>query len=274
MMNVGKYASAIVNQARSWIGLNEADGTHKKIIDLYNEHKPLARNYRVKYTDAWCATFGSALAIVLGYTDIIPTECGCGNQIELWKKMGCWVEDDSHVPEPGEYIYYDWDDSGVGDNKGWPDHVGVVEKVVNGVITVIEGNYSNAVKRRTIKVNAKNIRGYGVPKYDTEPEVKSKPTANAENTPVKTEHSTTNTTSNKQGVCKVDIKVLRKGEKGSDVRALQTLLTGYGYSCGTHGVDGSFGSATEKAVKKYQKAKGLETDGVVGPKTWSKLLGV
>ena len=82
--------------------------------------------------------------------------------------MGCWIEDDSHVPNPGEIIYYDWDDSGKGDNTGWSDHVGIVEKVANGVITVIVGNYSNSVKRREIKVNGKYIRGYGVPKYDAE----------------------------------------------------------------------------------------------------------
>lgn len=269
MINVGKYASVLVNQAQKWIGLNESDGTHKSIIDLYNRHAPLARNYKVKYTDAWCATFGSALAIKLGYTDIIPTECGCGDQIELWKKIGCWVEDDRHVPEPGEYIYYDWNDTGLGDNTGWPEHVGIVEKVENNIITVIEGNYDNAVKRRVIKVNGKNIRGYGVPKYDPEAEVKKE-------TIVKQDTSNKNktTNANTQEVCEVKLDVLRKGSKGSNVRALQTLLNGYGYSCGTHGVDGNFGSDTEKAVKKYQKAKGLKEDGIVGSKTWSKLLGV
>ena len=77
----------------------------------------------------------------------------------------------------------------------------------------------------------------------------------------------------KQEVCKVELKVLRKGDKGNDVKALQTLLIGYGYSCGGSGVDGSFGSATEKAVRAYQKAKGLSVDGIVGPATWPKLLG-
>lgn len=164
-----KYASKVVSQAKAWIGRKESDGTHMYIVNIYNNHKPLARSYKVKSTDSWCATFGSAVAIVLDYTDIIPTECSCGRQIELWQDMGCWVEDDKHVPGPGEYIYYDWDDTGKGDCTGWPEHVGIVEKVVNGIITVIEGNYKNAVGRREIKVGAKNIRGYGVPKYDAEP---------------------------------------------------------------------------------------------------------
>lgn len=160
-------AQKVVEQAKSWIGRNEGAGTHKAIIDVYNEHKPLARGYKVKYTDAWCATFVSAVAIKTGCTDIIPLECGCGQQIELFKKLGSWCEDDSRVPNVGDIIYYDWDDTGKGDNTGWADHVGIVEKVSGNSITVIEGNKNNAVERRVIQVNAKNIRGYGVPKYKT-----------------------------------------------------------------------------------------------------------
>ena len=44
-----------------------------------------------------------------------------------------------------------------------------MEKVEGNTITVIEGNYSDSVKRRTIEVNGRYIRGYGVPKYDAEP---------------------------------------------------------------------------------------------------------
>lgn len=75
-------------------------------------------------------------------------------------------------------------------------------------------------------------------------------------------------------VCKVNLKTLKKGSEGDPVKALQTLLIGYGYSCGSWGADGDFGSATENAVKAYQKAKGLVVDGIVGPATWGKLLGV
>ena len=157
----------VVSIAQSYLGCNEADGSHKKIIDLYNSHKPLARGYAVKYTDAWCSTFASAVAIAAGLTDIIPTECGCEKHIQLFKNLGSWQENDAYVPSPGDYIFYDWDDTGSGDCTGSADHVGIVEKVSGKTITAIEGNYSNAVKRRTITVNGKNIRGYGVPKYSS-----------------------------------------------------------------------------------------------------------
>lgn len=166
--SMGKTVSAVLAQARAWIGKNEADGTHKSIIDVYNAHKPLARGYAVKYTDAWCATFVSAVAIKCGVTDIIPTECGCGQMIALFKNLGEWSESDRRTPKPGDVIFYDWDDTGAGDNTGWPDHVGIVESVSGGNITVIEGNKNNAVARRTIAVNGRYIRGYGVPKYEAE----------------------------------------------------------------------------------------------------------
>lgn len=165
---MSKFASKVVEQAKGWIGKKESNGTHKAIIDLYNSHKPLARGYKVKYTDSWCATFVSAVAIKLGYTDIIPTECSCQNMIALFKKAGIWIENENRTPKAGDIIFYDWQDNGKGDDTGWADHVGIVEKVSGGKITVIEGNYSNAVKRRTLAVNGRYIRGYGVPKYDAE----------------------------------------------------------------------------------------------------------
>ena len=157
----------VVAQAQAWIGKKESDGSHKEIIDVYNSHKPLARGYAVKYTDAWCATFVSAVSIKCGLTKIIPTECGCGQMVILFITLKEWVEDDTYVPSPGDLIFYDWQDSGSGDNTGWPDHVGIVEKVSGKTITVIEGNKSNAVGRRTLQVGSKYIRGYGVPKYSS-----------------------------------------------------------------------------------------------------------
>lgn len=155
----------IVSIARGFLGCKESDGTHRKIIDLYNSHKPIARGYPMQYTDAWCATFVSAVGIQAGYTDIMPTECGCGQMIELYRKLGCWQENDAYRPEPGDVIFYDWEDNGVGDNVGAPNHVGLVDSVTGSTIKVIEGNKNNAVEYREILVNSKFIRGYGLPNY-------------------------------------------------------------------------------------------------------------
>lgn len=155
----------LVNVAIGWLGCKEIDGSHKQIIDVYNSHKPLARGYAVKYTDAWCSTFASAVAIKAGLTDIIPTECGCEKHIQLFKNLGRWVENDAYTPDVGDYIFYDWDDNGTGDCTGSADHIGIVVSVSGTTIKVIEGNMSDAVGYRTIKVNAKYIRGYGIPNY-------------------------------------------------------------------------------------------------------------
>ena len=235
----------VVAKAKSYVGCKESDGSFKKIIDLYNSHKPLARGYKVKYTDEWCATFVSAVSIACGLTDIMPTECSCSKMIELYKKLGCWQESDSYVPSPGDLIMYDWEDSGSGDNTGQPNHVGIVASVEGTSIIVIEGNKSEAVAYRAMTVNGKYIRGYCVPNY-----AKIAPVA---------------------AVTLVNVKIpsLRQKSTGCAVKALQAVLTAAGYSTV---VDGSFGPATEKSVKAYQKAHGLTVDGVCGEQTWTSLL--
>nr|DAG70550.1 MAG TPA: CHAP domain protein [Caudoviricetes sp.] len=179
---MAKTANTILDIARGWIGRKESNGSHHEIIDLYNNHKPLARGYKVKYTDSWCATFVSACAIKANYTDIIPTECSCNQMIKGFQNLGRWTEDDAHVPHIGDVIFYDWQDNGVGDNKGSSDHVGIVEKVENGKITVIEGNKSDAVGRRVLNVNGRYIRGFGCPAYETQTQdTVSKPQTNTSN---------------------------------------------------------------------------------------------
>lgn len=155
----------IVSQAKKWVGLKECDGSYMEIINIYNSHRPLARGYSIKKNDAWCATFVSAVSIKCNATDIMPTECSCNRMIELYKKLGRWKESDSYIPSIGDIIMYDWQDNGKGDNKGYPDHVGIVTNVSGNTITVIEGNKNNAVGYRTLKVNGKNIRGYCLPDY-------------------------------------------------------------------------------------------------------------
>lgn len=158
----------VVDLARSWIGKNESDGSYKTIIDIYNTQKSFPRGTKMLYSWAWCACTWSALAIKLGYTSIMPVEISCYHLINAAKKMRIWQENDAHVPKPGDAVLYDWDDSGSGDNTGNPDHIGTIETVdeSSGYFIVIEGNYANAVKRRTVSINGRYIRGFICPKYD------------------------------------------------------------------------------------------------------------
>lgn len=65
---------------------------------------------------------------------------------------------------------------------------------------------------------------------------------------------------------------LSKGSKGDKVRVLQELLLGRGCYLGIYGADGDFGATTHRRVVSFQTAQGLNADGIVGDKTWRRLL--
>lgn len=157
-------ANDVLKVARNWIGYSEANGKHKEIIDVYNSHKPLARGYKMKYTDSWCDAFVSACAIKAGAVDLIGTEVGCEKHVQIFKQKGIWIEDDNIKPEVGDIIVYSWDYS-ADQNTAPADHIGFVESVYNNTIVCIEGNYNDKVARRTINVGWGYIRGFARPKY-------------------------------------------------------------------------------------------------------------
>ncbi|KNG93833.1 peptidoglycan-binding protein [Pseudaestuariivita atlantica] len=64
--------------------------------------------------------------------------------------------------------------------------------------------------------------------------------------------------------------VLRRGSFGASVAELQRLLAGAGFPTA---IDWDFGPATELAVLMFQRATGLEDDGIVGKDTWEALGG-
>ena len=65
-------------------------------------------------------------------------------------------------------------------------------------------------------------------------------------------------------------KFMKQGDKGADVKELQTLLKAKGFYSGA--IDGDFGPNTDKWVKKFQASNGLEADGIVGKRTYRHLL--
>jgi hypothetical protein len=160
-------ANEVLNVLRGWIGYSESNGKFKEIIDTYNSHKPLARGYKLKYTDEWCDGTISAAAIKAGAVDIIGTEVGCEKHIEIFKQKGIWIEDGTVKPKPGDIILFNWDDSTQG-NDGYADHIGMVEQQYGNTIICIEGNMNGVVGRRTINVGWGYIRGFARPKYKAE----------------------------------------------------------------------------------------------------------
>ena len=69
-------------------------------------------------------------------------------------------------------------------------------------------------------------------------------------------------------------KVLRKGDRGEEVKQMQEALLRAGYDLGKYGADGIFGSETLSAVRAYQHDHGLTPDGIAGPLTLAALRDV
>ena len=242
----------IVAVMRGWIGLKKSDKSHAVIIDTYNSFTPLARGYKVTYQDAYCAATVSAAAIRTGYTDIMPIECSCRKLIEQAQRMGIWVENDAYMPEPADLILYDWQDWADfprTDNKGEPDHVGMVEKIRNNTITIIEGNMSGGiVGRRTVAINGRYIRGYICPHYESKADGNDK------------EQGTTRQ-SGYDCPYKEPTYTLYQGQVGTKMpeytRWLQWQLVRLGFlpaknEKGQDNIDGVFGRRTATAVYVFQ----------------------
>lgn len=69
------------------------------------------------------------------------------------------------------------------------------------------------------------------------------------------------------------LPLLRYGDKVECVRSAQLLLIGRGYSCGRCGADGEIGQDTYNAIIAFQRACGLQQDGIIGAQTWARLIG-
>ena len=112
----------------------------------------------------WCACFVSWCADQCGYIDtgVCPKFAGCGNGVQWFQERGQWL-DGSAEPVPGMIIFFDWDNKGgSGPQDGEADHVGIVQKVENGIIYTVEGNSGNLCRVNRYSVGQYEIMGYGV----------------------------------------------------------------------------------------------------------------
>lgn len=115
----------------------------------------------------WCACFVSWAANECGYIDsgIIPKFAGCTNGVQWFKDRGQWI-DNSATPSPGMIIFFDWNNKGSsGPQDGLSDHVGIVERVEDGIIYTIEGNSGDSCRENHYAVGHYEFLGYGVPAY-------------------------------------------------------------------------------------------------------------
>ena len=116
----------------------------------------------------WCACFVTWCADECGYLadGIMPGVIGCVAGMNWFKERDQWINGNNE-PVPGMIIYFDWDDpeGEFGPQDGKPDHVGIVEKVVDGVIFTVEGNSGDSVRQNQYPVGEHVILGFGVVEY-------------------------------------------------------------------------------------------------------------
>ena len=204
----------------------------------------------------WCAQFVTWCAWKLTDEDRKKAEsilcvtgtlsAGCGFAMNYYKKAGRF----DHNPKVGDQIFFKYSN-----DDSTADHTGIVVRVTDSLVETIEGNSGGEVKRKAYQRTDKTIIGYGHPRYDAEPE---------------------KTVTKEVKTVNISMPILRKGSTGEAVKTLQRLLRQLQYVNTDRKtlliVDGSFGSNTEAAVKRYQQKHLNGVDGIVGIKTWNKLL--
>ena len=236
------FADKIIEIAKAEIGVTESPKNSNK--------QKYGKEYGVNGT-AWCCQFvwwvfkhagASALFYGGGKTAWVPSVR------KHYTQKGKWIRRGDGTPKPGDLIIF-----GNRDDSGSGKHIGIITKVTSSTVYTVEGNTTKSgysanggmVAAKSYSRTNSNIAGYCSIDYNDE--VKE--------------------------TVEVTVETLKKGSKGDNVKALQILLIGYGFDCGNYGADGDFGSATDEAVKAYQKKNGLDVDGIVGKNTWNKLLG-
>ena len=107
----------------------------------------------------WCACFVSWCADQCGYLDsgTYPKFSGCVFGMQWFQQRGLWL-DGSAEPTPGMLIFFDW-----ATQDGVPDHVGIVEKVENGMVYTVEGNSRDMCRQKQYSLGSGVILGYGMP---------------------------------------------------------------------------------------------------------------
>lgn len=113
----------------------------------------------------WCACFVSWCADQCGYIEagIIPKFALCDDGVNWFQERGLW-QDNSYEPRAGDIIFFDWD-SDEGGQDGSSDHVGIVDRVENGVVYTVEGNSGDSCRQNSYSIGYYEILGYGTPAY-------------------------------------------------------------------------------------------------------------
>lgn len=239
---------------------NAGYGNYTKYGKEMHKIYPSVMDYPAPYCDAfvdWCfyKAYGIANAkgLLGGNFDDYTVASA-----QLYKNKKAWYTSN---PKVGDQIFFT-------NSKGGICHTGLVYKVDNTYVYTIEGNTSGAngviangggVCKKKYSLTYSRIAGYGRPEYD-------------EGSFEKKEHETivVGPATDIEDLTK-NVIFYEKGDEGAKVKDLQNWLISLGYDLGKYGADGDYGSATEAAIKEFQKDYNIEPTGKYDRITNSKV---
>lgn len=221
------------------------------------------RDLNLFQSTEWCAETVSHVITQTIPSEKSVTDISCNAMIRKMRNSPNFYEPEDEMKR-GDFLFPDWDKDRdpLRDSKPL-DHVVIVTKYKDGYVTYVDGNSddSGIVRKHEVPVSTFNFNcrypdyymRYCGPEEDEQHEEKEPETVPDSD------------------VCSITLKVLKKGDRGENVKALQRLLFACGYSVGSYGDDGVFGDCTEKALRNFQKEHNLSETSVCDADTWKKL---
>ena len=245
-MTAQEAKQKLVDWALSQIGRRESSGNHNP----YAQGRTEAYGWDVQ-GQPWCDVFvdagfiecfGLELAAALTYQPKGGFSALCSASAQFYKDGGAWYGS----PQVGDQAFFNV--------SGGINHTGIVAAVSDGLVTSVEGNSSDMVRRNVYSLGSAYIAGYGRPNWAL------------------LEEGAADAAKEKRCTVTLTLPVVEYGAAGDYVRLMQQRLIARDYSCGRWGADGEYGPDTKKALVRFQRDRDLPPDAVCGQRSWQALI--
>ena len=261
-MTIAEAKAKLVAWCLGQVGYTEGANNYNKYAELWTQAGGWnAQNqpYCDIFADvAFIECFTLPVASKLTYQPIGSFSALCSTSANYYKNNGAWFS----TPDIGDQAFFNY--------GGGINHTGIVVGVTGGVVTCVEGNSSDAVRKNSYNLGNSYIAGFGRPDWSVFSNSSTPSVSTGENT------TTPAPEPPKVKTCSVTLTlpVIEYGDENMWVKLMQTALICKGFSCGWYGADGEYGMQTKIALYEFQKKNGLVTDNICGSATYKALLEV
>lgn len=274
-MTIAEAKAKLVAWCVGQVGYTEGANNYNKYAELWTQ----AGGWNAQ-NQPWCdifadiayiSCFGLDLASKLTFQPKGGFSALCSTSANYYKNNGAWFS----TPDIGDQVFFNL--------SGGINHTGIVIGVSGGMITTVEGNSSDAVRRNSYYLGNSYIAGFGRPNWSIFSNSSTPSVSTGENSVVNNTSSSETVAPQKQSVCSVTLllPVIKYGDENMWVKLMQTALIARGFNCGWYGADGEYGQQTKIALYEFQKKNadkcGLSDgnpDCICGQATWIALLEV